>query len=419
LPDALKEWSLGGSDSPGELLPFLARLDENIKVGHYESLTKDERDKAHRSGLKYLMIRTVLVDAVKYRFEHSRWQEFLEALHLADCIEQGNITGLCHRGTLTRMHILSGEIYACRDQVAAANGTRVQQFKIETINAIYQRAVDLGLHEQTGDHWTKPAAQIPLGNLLGVVGHSTRSISLSAISRLTANCILDDKCPRLLRVVALQTLGFRALRAQRSKGDPSGTDVQETVKSAVKELLKNQHTPSFLAMVASCLASALGLQTQYRNLSFIDSACLEDAIRLVSTPTGESRPNGQPEYTRSGLDDTMQEVFLQLRDLIPFWPDKLLPFVTYTVPLFAACKFGDAQSEVKTALQLYFTEGKDGNTVREIIEQAVINDPNLKPLETLWNSMRDNWEKTVGQFSEEPNRSEQFSGTETASKRNC
>jgi len=254
--------------------------------------------------LNYGLKRTVFLAVHSFRFEHREWEDYLAARHLRYSIQFGFVEGMCDRGSLTRMHFLTSNMLP-GDQ---------GEFPIPLIDSVYERAQSLGLGQPGKD-----LAQIPVGNLLGVLGHSTMALRPATLDRLMDQYLgrPDGEVPPLVELVALNSIGFRLLR--------QCLDGSHSVQNARKLLVRLKCTYGFgdkltgkprntlIAMVAWLLGKSLSIRLDESwNFKAPGTDTNEPERSTVPDAMAFAMLQGGQGPSSSLLDDTMQRIFVNL-----------------------------------------------------------------------------------------------------------
>jgi hypothetical protein len=244
-----------------------------------------------------LLNKSIFVSARGYRFLHREWEEYLAARHLARTIRFENVEELCRQGSSTRMHILAGEWLSGYDAA--------EQISCEFAKAVYRKGVELGLERG------EPLGQIPLGNFLGVVGHSVRYIQMNTAVEIMA-WTERQNCPRLVKYVAIQNVGYRVVEQRTSDGSHS------YLSKALVECLERQYpaVPSPGELTIESLTAHIYLSHSRESSEYAtpfpvselqnrNSALVQSALQYVSHQKNNS-------WVVGVIDETMQRVFLGL-----------------------------------------------------------------------------------------------------------
>ncbi|MBL9191624.1 MAG: hypothetical protein JNJ82_04645 [Opitutaceae bacterium] len=322
--------------------------------------------------LEALLKQSLFVIVGTCRFEHREWEEFLAARYIAYALRFQAVEELSGRGTFTRMHMWIEGILQRHLNF---------QFSSELLYKVHTYAVGCGL-----GRLGPPTAQIPIGNLLGALGHSTAKLEPEVARELIDRYLgrSEDDIPPLVELVALQTLGYRALR--RHKDDLRHRELGKILlsKVTITYFTKGARASNaFVEMVAWCIGKALaprlGEQWNVRKgdwkISTEDTRLMRDALRFVATKEGNT-------WKRDGIDETMQRVFVELipEMLDPTHRAKTLAGCTYLVCLVAAQLNSCAADGVTIGLKRLMDNSKFGVQLQSEVHSFV----EVPELATIW-----------------------------------
>lgn len=296
--------------------------------------------------LQLLLRRTVFLAVSSVRLEHREWEEFLAARHLRSAIQFGYVGGMCGRGSWTRMHFLIG------DMLPGGGGG---EFTGGLIDEIFARAQTMGLG-QPG----RFLAQVPIGNLLGVIGHSAMALRPSTLDKLFDQYLgrPEAEVPPLVELVALNTIGFRSLREHSE--DTYWRQNTVRLLTCLRKVYFPPNAPprrnSLIVLLAWMLGKALSAKlgeswdfpSPQFDLSRQDSPALADALIFTA-----HQENGK--WSCNQLDETMQRIFI---NLLPEMAEeghdsKTIACVTYLPTLIAVALNGLDVAEVSAGLRVF------------------------------------------------------------------
>jgi hypothetical protein len=318
-------------------------------------------------ALSTLHTRSLFRAAITIRFEHREWEEFLAARHLAYSVNFGNVIEMSRRGSWTRMHFLVRDILS-REPDAEFTGDLVQK--------VVEKAQNDGLGFPE-----KYAAQIPIGNLLGVVGHSERQMRRQVFSRLTSAFIgrPTNEIPPLVELVAVQTLGFRML--SRYEFDSGLSDV--FIKSLRATYGPNRAIAgspnALLKLSAGWWDRALtGENAPASSVSIQDPNVMTDALVFVSTHAADG------QLVTNILDETMHRVLLNMQLEMLSYRMKTIACVTYLTALVAADRHGILVPDVRSGIRRMLGRGEIATRLARSVQEYV----EVPDLGKVWKELR-------------------------------
>ncbi|MGV3661018.1 MAG: hypothetical protein ACO1TE_12595 [Prosthecobacter sp.] len=315
----------------------------------------------------------------EWRPEHREWSEFLAARFLASaaCMELTEEIG--YRGCETRLFFLAGNIMR----------ERFGSLKIRPawIHRLFEKADARGLR---GDS-PNPRAQIPIGNMLGIIGHCQNVLSDEAGAELFSRALRhgsDSPLPStaLVELVALQNLGFRAL-----DGD---TDLRQKLYNVLDsrypvpfDRAKRMHwwrrlvryfvdkrndvaVPQLhAAACAVLLKKVLGemLSRPDPKSYFFDSWQMKHVLADAFLHVGDEHGNVD------SVKETMQEVFSGLLTEAQNHPEKTLSCVTYGMCLVQAYlqgRLSDQKTAYQSVVTYYDRKPKRGSSAQKLRDQV-------------------------------------------------
>lgn len=328
--------------------------------------------------LELVLSRSVFLAANGYRLEHREWEDYLAARYLYLSVRYSFVQGLCRRGSWTRMHFLIGEMMSPTDA-----------FTAQLVDDVHECATRLGLG-QPG----KFLAQVPIGNLMGIMGHSTAELRPVTLAHLLEKFLgrPEGEIPPLVELVVLNTLGFRTLRQHVDDVQRVGNAekmleaIDRTYHFGTPGHLRTRNSLTHLTawIIGKGLANILNrawacpvppFQAQTGN-----SQLYLDACRFTANRTGT-------RYACNPLDETMQRVFINILPEMIEVEEKALAAVCYLPAIVAAELNGVAVSEVTAGLSNMLGDAERSGELTSIVLKFA-NRIGVPELANLWSDIR-------------------------------
>ena len=327
---------------------------------------------------------------VSIRCQHRVWEEFLEARYMADAIRNGNARPLMWRPAITRMYFLAGNLFY--DSRPTVNR--------EFIQSVFKIAKESG-------YPANPVGMNAIGNFLGLLGHSDVTIDADAFDELIGNCdpILSEhacETPMLVRVVFLQTLGFRMLCDHNTDHGLRRRLLEHLEKRLIAVPVVSRflglgrvRAPVTLTHLVLCLLHS-GLLRQRRDSESSaipvriarlakNSDLVQDSLSIVACVTREGKSQSEIDKENK-LGARMQEIFSLL--LNESHPKKAIVFTTYLIALVAAHSNSLIMGKRPEELISEFSSRAPSEAFVAMRERvfATVNIPELK---TIWAQCED------------------------------
>jgi hypothetical protein len=252
------------------------------------------------------------------------------------------------------MHFFARDLLAEDDPAA--------EFSKDLVTRVIRTAREAGLNDSS-----KFQVQVPVGNLLGIVGYSRRAIRPVVFALLLKEYLgrSREDIPRLVELVALQTLGYRA-----TSGVAQDAGLKEKYLQALMEGYgpgRSEPEPAspLILQTAVWWVEALAGEEYSRTLLANEisvQGLFEDAAAFVS------HVNSEGDVTTHILDETMQRVLLNLQVEMLSNPSQVFNYITYLVTLVAADRSGVLVPDVRAGLRRVLGEGELGTKLNEVVE---------------------------------------------------
>jgi hypothetical protein len=336
------------------------------QLGQLRAVLDGFRFATTEESLRDLLTTPIFLNVHQTRFEHREWETYLAARHLMLAVRFGHALEMSRKGSSTRMYFLIADMFdsetICKDSSSILE-------PVADIVGEYASHLARTLPQDR-----KFLAQIPVGNYLGVFGHAKVVVQPEFFEKIARRYLGQPSgvVPPLVELVALQTLGYRALSMCADSLDQGRTldRVLESSYCAPQALSSNN---PLLVLSAAWWRKAIRSRLHDTRSVFIpelNALTFANAVGYVATLK-------DGKYAPSPLDRRMQEIMLSVQNEMRGTPDKTPACVTYLVVITAAVTARKAEAYVAGRLGLIFGQSADDQTNHELLIKQFRDVPEL------------------------------------------